>query len=429
MNPTTLESMKKLVKYFAFALAVSSGLSAQAATPSVNGTSIPAGSSIIDAQSNSWTMVSGVIHKNGAPAGNNSDSNFLLEYNGVFYDRNTFGWYSWTGSTWSATSDPRVLSANGASIDVGTDVLVDSASHVWTLAANGYAYRDGYRAGGSANVILVLYHTNVIYAEVTGGEWYSWNGSAWIQIPGDPRGPNLVQYNSYTSPTCPASDPGCIPTFVGNLGVTFNKATTKGNTIWVAATVSDYGGTHLITVTDSQNNTYHELNQANDANPGAQSVAQFYAANIQGGADTITVNWTSDNYKGALAAEIAGITASPLDGNNANIQDGKIAAASDNVSSHAISVNSGRTPALLVALTMDTNGGASDVGGSGYCAVPAGTGFTQVAQLWSFSAGGRPTCNLATLETKVITSPGTVAGTFTTTHLSDPYVTVSAVFH
>src|ERR1700730_10811635 len=101
--------MKKLVICFVFALTASWGLSAQAATPSVNGTSIPAGSSIIDAQSNSWTMVSGVIHKNGAPAGNNSGSNFLLEYNGVFYDRNTFGWYSWTGSTWSATSDPRVL--------------------------------------------------------------------------------------------------------------------------------------------------------------------------------------------------------------------------------------------------------------------------------------------------------------------------------
>jgi hypothetical protein len=422
--------MNNFVRCFVFALAASWGLSALAATPSVNGTSIPAGSSIIDAQSNLWTMVSGVIHKNGAPAGNNYGSNLLLEYNGVFYDRNTSGnWYSWTGSSWSTTSDPRVLSANGASIDVGTDVLVDSGSHVWTLAANGYAYRDGYRAGGSYDVILILYHTNVIYAEISSGEWYSWSGSAWIQVAGDPRGPNLVQYNSYTSPTCPANFPACIPPFAGNLGVTFNKATTKGNTIWVAATVSDYGGTHSITVTDSQNNTYHELNQANDGNPGAQSVAQFYAANIQGGADTITVNWTSDNYKGVLAAEIAGITASPLDGNNANIQDGKIAAASDNVSSNTISVNSGRTPALLVALTMDTNGGASDVGGSGYCAVPAGTGFNQVAQLWSFSAGGRPTCNLATLETKVITSPGTVAGTFTTTHLSDPYVTVSAVFH
>jgi hypothetical protein len=213
------------------------------------------------------------------------------------------------------------------------------------------------------------------------------------------------------------------------MNVTFTKATTKGNTIWVAATVSDYGGAHLISVTDSQNNTYHELNQANDGKPGSQSVAHFYAANIQGGADTITVNWTSDNYKGILAAEIAGVTTTPLDGNNAAIQDGKLASASNNVSSNAVSVNSGRTPALLVALTMGTNGGASDTGGSGYCGVPAGTGFNQVAQMWSFSAGGQPMCNLATLETKVITAAGTAAGTFTTTHLSDSYVTVSAVFH
>jgi hypothetical protein len=167
----------------------------------------------------------------------------------------------------------------------------------------------------------------------------------------------------------------------------------------------------------------------NDTKPGAQSVAHFYASNIKGGVDTVTVNWTSDNYKGVLAAEIAGVTTSPLDGNDAAIQDGKIASTSNNVSSNMSTVNSGRTPALLVALTMDTNGGGSDTGGSGYCALPAGTGFTQVAQLWSFSPGGQATCNLATFETKVITGSGGVAGTFTTTHLSDPYLTVSAVFH
>jgi hypothetical protein len=428
MNLNKLESMKNFVTCFVFVLAASWGLSALAATPSVNGSNIPAGPSIIDAQANTWTVTSGVVEKNGAPVGNNNGANLLLEYDGVFYHRNTSGnWSSWTGSTWSVTSDPRVLSANGASIGVGTDLLVDSASHVWTLGANEYVYKDGYRAGGSYNVVLVLYHANVIYAENTSGEWYSWTGSAWQQVPGDPRGPNLVQYNSYTSPTCPANFPTCTPPYAGNMGVTFNKATTKGNAIWVAATVSDYGGVHAISVTDSQNNTYHELNQANDGSPGAQSVAQFYADNIQGGVDTITVNWSSDNYKGIVAAEIAGITASPLVGNSGIIQDGKIAAASDNVRSSTISVS--RTPALLVALTMDTNGGASDTGGTGYCAVPAGTGFNQVAQIWSFSPGGQAMCNLATLETKVVAGSSNVAGTFTTTHLSDPYVTVSAVFH
>jgi hypothetical protein len=205
--------------------------------------------------------------------------------------------------------------------------------------------------------------------------------------------------------------------------------TTKGNTIWVAATVSDYGGIHAITVTDSQNNTYHELNQGNDKAPGSQSVAQFYASNVLGGADTVTVNWSADNYKGVLAAEIAGVTASPLVGYTVDIQDGNLASRSDNVTSNGISVSSAGTPSLLVALTMDTDGGGSDTGGSGFCAVPPGTGFTQVTQLWNWSATGQPACNLATLETKTVTGSGNVAGSFTTTHQSDPYVTVATVFH
>jgi hypothetical protein len=204
--------------------------------------------------------------------------------------------------------------------------------------------------------------------------------------------------------------------------------TTKGNTIWVAATVSDYGGTHAITVTDSQNNTYHELNQGNDGAPGSQSVAQFYAGNILGGADTVTVEWSSDNYKGVLAAEIAGVKGSPLVGNSVDIQDGHIASGSDNVTSKGISVGSSGTPALVVALTMDTDGGGSDTGGTGFCAVSSGNGFHQVTQLWNWSPTGQPACNLATFETLTVTKSGMASGYFTTTHLSDPYVTVATIF-
>jgi hypothetical protein len=82
----------------------------------------------------------------------------------------------------------------------------------------------------------------------------------------------------------------------------------------------------------------------------------------------------------------------------------------------------------MVALTMDTDGGGSDTGGSGYCAVPAGVGFAPVMQVWNWTVAGQTACNLATLETKSLTGTGAAAAAFTTTHLSDPYVTVSAVF-
>jgi hypothetical protein len=493
-------------------IAATWGLVAMAAHPSVDGANVFAQPSIIDADGNTWTVNSGVIEKNGVRVGTNYNVTLLLEYYHVFYHENTSeDWFEWTGAKWAPTNDPRVISASRTRIAAGTNLLVDAGKHVWTLTATGYAYMDGERAGSNYNTIAVLYYGNVIYCENTSDEWYSWNGSTWIkvsgdptvtqtqgtsadgstigvggntlidaagntwtlptneiayvngtraggnynsilllyhnaviysenttaqwyswngstwqQVAGDPRGPTVKQTVVYASPVCPASNPGCTPQFEMNSSVTFTQVTTKGNAIWVVATVSDYGGIHAISVTDSQNNTYHDLGQENDGAPGSQSVAQFYAGNIAGGPDTITVTWSADNYKGVVAAEIAGVHAAPLLGSAVAVQDGDIPAGNDNVSSGAIAVNSA-APALLVALTMDTDGGGSDVGGSGYCAVPAGTGFAQVLQFWNWAPLGQAACNLATLETKTTSGSGAV-GTFTTAHLSDPYVTVSAVF-
>jgi hypothetical protein len=512
--------MKPTVKLLVLILASSWALQAAAATPSVSGANIFGHPSLVDLEENVWTIDSGVVKKNSANAGSSSNVDLLLEINQTFYARNSSSkWYLWTGSTWSATNDPRIISSSGARVGASDSVLIDSGQHVWALSGNvghvdGYvadgnyntvallyydnviycentsdewyswtgsawksvsgdptasgaktpsasgdsisagsedlidssgnvwtllstkiAYRNGTRAASNYNTVLLLYYGNVIYCENTSGEWYAWNGSAWTSVSGDPetsadpRGPSVAQYVSYNSPVCPASDPGCTPAFVGNSAVTFSKATTIGDTIWVAATVSDYGGVHTITVTDSQGNSYTELNQANDKSPGAQSVAQFYAANIKGGADTVTVNWTGDNYKGVLAVEISGVTSASDVGNSVTTQDGGISSGSNNVKAAGISVPAASTSALLVALTMDTNGGGSDTGGSGFCAIPSGSGFTQVAQLWNWSPTGQSACNLATFETMVVTAASTASGTFTTTHTADPYLTVATVFH
>jgi len=253
-------------------------------------------------------------------------------------------------------------------------------------------------------------------------------------------GPYIVQDVSYTSPICAANDPNCCPAgsttcptppFVGNSTVTFSKATTKGDTIWVAATVSDYGGIHTISVTDTQGNTYDKLDQKNDGSPGSQSVAQFYAGDIKGGNDTITVTWTSDNYKGVFAVEVGGVTTAPLVGSNSDIQDGGLGHWANNVSSNGIAVKSTQVPGLLLALTMDTDGGTSDTGGTSHCAIPAGTGYTQVTQLWAWSySSGTTLCNVATVEQQTVTTYASdSAGNFTSTYYSDPYVTVAAIFH
>jgi hypothetical protein len=389
---------------------------------------------LVDSGSRVWSLPADeYAHLDGSLTDGGYNTIALLYHDDRIYRENSSDeWYVWNGSAWTRVSgDPTKHAAGGASADgahigVGTDSLVDSVGNLWTLPADEYANRNGARVAGNSNTVQILYHNAVIYTEDTTGGWRSWSGSSWIPAPANPLGPNLVQYRGYNSPVCPANAPGCTPAFVGNSSVKFATATTRGNAIWVAATVSDYGGIHTITVTDSQNNTYHELNQGNDGTPGSQSVAHFYAGNIQGGADTVTVNWSADNYKGVIAAEIAGVTASPLVGNTVEIQDGNLASGSDNVGLNDINVTKAATPSLLVALTMDTDGGGSDTGGTGFCAIPHGVGFTQVARLWNWAASGQPACNLATVETKQVTGSGDVAGTFTSTHLSDPYVTAIA---
>lgn len=212
--------------------------------------------------------------------------------------------------------------------------------------------------------------------------------------------------------------------FANDSTVQFQTPTKTGDAIWVAVTVADFGGVHAITVSDTQGNTYTLLDQKNDGLPGTQTVAHFYAASIVGDTatpDTITVHWGSDNYKGILAAEIAGVTGAPLVGHSANIQDG-LDGGTDNVTSGAIPIAAAQTPALLVALSMNTSGGASDTGGSGFGGPGAGSGFLPRTMIWEWGT------NLATLETSSITTAGNAVPVFNAPS-RDSYLTVAAVFH
>jgi hypothetical protein len=239
-------------------------------------------------------------------------------------------------------------------------------------------------------------------------------GSSAPQTAGDPA-PKLLQTNTFQT---------AGPAFAVNSSVQFKSLTKSGDTIWVAATLSDFAGAHTISVTDTQGNVYTLLDQENDGVPGTQTLAHFYAANIVGDTavpDTVTVVWSNDNYKGILIAEISGTTTAPLVGHAGKIQDG-LSGGTDNVAPGAVNVSSAQTPALLVALSMNTSGGASDTGGSGAGGPAAGSGMTQVAMLWNWGT------NLATFATSSVTSAESVTSLFSAPRL-DSYVTVAAVFH
>jgi len=86
-----------------------------ALTPSSNGTTISSASRIVDSHMDVWTVTSGVVQKNGSPAAYSANVVMLLYFNGVIYQETAAGgWWSWTGSAWTDSSDPRGVVAVSA---------------------------------------------------------------------------------------------------------------------------------------------------------------------------------------------------------------------------------------------------------------------------------------------------------------------------
>jgi endoglucanase len=81
--------------------------SSSGATTSASGSMIPSATQLVDSAGNVWTVAGGVVYKGGATAGYSANVALLLYYGGTIYQENkTCLWYSWTGSTWLATTNP-----------------------------------------------------------------------------------------------------------------------------------------------------------------------------------------------------------------------------------------------------------------------------------------------------------------------------------
>jgi len=81
---------------------------------SPDGTTIPSASSIIDKTGAVWTVVGGVIYKNGATVGNTFNVSLLLWYGGNIYCCNTSGQFyvnAEVATYWLPCTDPRVAPA------------------------------------------------------------------------------------------------------------------------------------------------------------------------------------------------------------------------------------------------------------------------------------------------------------------------------
>src|SRR3954468_12330105 len=75
---------------------------------SADKTAIPPAAMLTDANLNTWTLASGVVQKNGAPAGFTANVALLLYMGKAIYQQNTAGgWWVWNGVDWIDSTDPR----------------------------------------------------------------------------------------------------------------------------------------------------------------------------------------------------------------------------------------------------------------------------------------------------------------------------------
>jgi RHS repeat-associated protein len=186
--------------------------------------------------------------------------------------------------------------------------------------------------------------------------------------------------------------------------VAFNANTTVGNAIVVSLT---WGSTNTtITATDSQGNTFQEAIQEYDSvNPDLQGAAIFYATNIKGGADTITINF---------ADQVAWVTAAVHEYSGlANALDVSVGALGSGTSPSSSSVATTANGDLIFGAVVEDINGTADT-------YTPGSGFTKRVDLGS-------TAGFAD-EDRIQPSAGSTAATWTLSPSGLKWVAVMAAF-
>lgn len=177
----------------------------------------------------------------------------------------------------------------------------------------------------------------------------------------------------------------------GTLSQSFHLNNTSGNLIVVGVSWNT-SASPLVTVTDSQGNSYNQATQTVDP-AHQQALAIYYAANIKNGANTVTAAFGASaanrrlivhEYQGATTLDPLFVTATNIDNVGSTAVDGVT----------STSTQTTIVPALAFGVVTD-DGGISPIA--------AGTGF-QLRQ---------SVANEIASEDKVQTSPGLATATFT----------------
>jgi hypothetical protein len=127
---------------------------------SANGSMIPSVAQLTDSAGNTWSVKGGVIAMNGAAQTITQQVIAVLYYNGVIYQENSHcGWWSWTGGTWVASTQPAAAGIPACSAGVST---VSSSS-----SSSGGSGSSGSSAGVPAAAAAVGFNTSTFGPAVT----------------------------------------------------------------------------------------------------------------------------------------------------------------------------------------------------------------------------------------------------------------------
>lgn len=166
------------------------------------------------------------------------------------------------------------------------------------------------------------------------------------------------------------------------------------------------GAPFAVTISDSQGGTYTNLGYVTEsADEDAMQV--FARTNVAAGPLAVTCNWTTNQWHGLAVAEVSGVGASPTLTFIGAVTSNPTVGSADAISTgtHAL----GSSPALLVALGYN----ATDIAPSAGYPAP-GTGFTNVMNGWNWNGKELTSSNnVATLEYRYLSNPGTTGATFT----------------
>ncbi len=276
------------------------------ATSSVNGTTVPSASKIIDGTGNVWTVGGGAISENGAAAGYTNSVTLLLYVNNTIYQQNAAGnWWTWNNNAWVASSDPRkVVSSNGATIPAVTQII-DGSGNVWAVSG-GVIYKNGVLAGYSNAVAQLVYDNSTIYQANAAGGWWSWNGNTWISSTDPVGGTTALKLSGNPSTSDTAGQAYSFVPTTSNTGGGTLKYSIANLPTW--ASLNALNGALTGTPSSAQAGTYSNIVISVSNGSASASVPAFSILVTAMGSANLSWTAPTENSNGTSLADLTGYT-------------------------------------------------------------------------------------------------------------------------